>query len=165
MDTLMKTALADGIYVAYTDGSCRPNPGPGACAFRLFSPSGEVTEKTIISLDTKNNRAELGGVIAALMAVPEGETAIVCSDSSYVTDNFDKYLQVWIKRGWRKSNGKPVLNDDLWKKIVVLTETRTVTFHKIKAHSGDPDNERVDTLAGIGADRAGRRVIEALKRG
>lgn len=163
MDNLTKMALANGTYVAYTDGSCKPNPGQGGCAFRLYSPDGQMIEKTHKSLSTTNNVAEMWAVISALKSTPEGAEVLICLDSGYIKDGFEKYLTGWRERGWRKSNGKEVQNKDLWKKIIELTETRKVAFHKIKAHSGDPDNDRVDTLAGEAADRAAREAYCALR--
>jgi len=161
MDTIAEEALADGFYVAYTDGSCKGNPGPGGCAFRLYSPDGQWTEKARQSLDTTNNIAEMWAVIDALTATPEGASVLVCLDSGYIKDNLEKHLEGWIKRGWRKTNGKDVANRELWEKINALTETREVTLHKIKAHSGDPDNDGVDALAGEAADKAVQRVFRA----
>lgn len=165
MDNLMKTALAEGSYVAYTDGSCKPNPGPGGCAYRLYLPDGEMTEASRESLSTTNNIAEMWAVIDALGATPIDASVLVCLDSGYIKDGFENYLAGWIKRNWRKSDGSDVANQELWKKIIELTETRKVTLHKVKAHTGDPDNERVDTLAGEAADRAGERALSALRSG
>jgi ribonuclease HI len=161
MDTHAETALADGFFVTYTDGSCKGNPGPGGCAFRLYSPDGQISEKARQSLETTNNKAEMWAVIDALTATPEGASVLVCLDSAYIKDGFEKYLEGWIKRGWRKSDGKDVLNRELWEKIIALMATREVTFHKIKAHSGDPDNEHVDAMAGKAADKAAKKVFRA----
>ena len=163
MDNLTKTALADGKYVAFTDGSCKGNPGPGGSAMRLYTPAGKRVEKTRHDLSTTNNIAEMVAVIDALEGTPEGASVMICLDSGYIKDGFEKYLAGWVKRGWRKSNGKAVANIDRWKQIIELTANRKVTFHKIKAHSGHPDNEYVDALASEAAERAAKRAFCALR--
>lgn len=162
MNTRAEAALADGFYVAYTDGSCKGNPGPGGCAFRLYLPDGQVIEASRPSRKkTTNNVAEMWAVIDALTATPEGASVLVCLDSGYIKDGLEKYLEGWIKRGWRKSDGKEVLNRELWEKIIALMAAREVIFHKIKAHSGDPDNEHVDAMASDAANKAAKRVFRA----
>ena len=90
MDNFTKSALADRIYVAFTDGSCKGNPGPGGSANRLYAPEGEIVEKTRLSVSTTNNIAEMVAVIDALTATPEGESVLVCLDSEYIKDGFEK---------------------------------------------------------------------------
>lgn len=158
MDNLTRSALADGIYVAFTDGSCKGNPGPGGAAMLLYVPDGDPIERTLQSLETTNNKAEMAAVIVALKATPEGASVLMCLDSEYIKKGFESYLTGWINRRWRKSNGDRVKNQDLWGEIIDLTATRKVTFHKIKGHSGHPDNERVDALAGEAAEKAAKRA-------
>lgn len=159
MDDFTEAALAEGTYVAFTDGSCKGNPGPGGCAMRLYLPHDEPIEKTRKSLSTTNSKAEMRAVIDALEATPEGARVVICLDSQFIKDSFEKYLTGWIERDWRNSKGKPVKNQDMWKKIITLSKTRSVTFRKIKAHSGHPDNERVDELASQAAGRASKRAF------
>lgn len=163
MDDLARTALSDGTYVAFTDGSCKPNPGPGGCAYRLYRPDGTMTEASRKSLDTSNNKAEMTAVIDALEATPEGSTVLVHTDSDIIAKGFHEWSPGWIAKGWRKSNGKPVENQDLWLRIIALAETRQVTFRWIKGHAGDPDNEAVDRMAGEAADKARRQAQKALR--
>lgn len=163
MDNFTKSALADGIYVAFTDGSCKGNPGPGGSAMRLYAPDGKTIEKTRLSVKTTNNIAEMVAVIDALTATPEGASVLVCLDSEYIKDSFEKYLAGWNKRSWRKSNGKKVANILWWKQIIDLTETRKVTFHKIKAHSGHPENEYVHGLSSKASERAVKRASSARR--
>ncbi|MEB8389079.1 ribonuclease HI [Rhodobacteraceae bacterium KMM 6894] len=161
MDILAKTALADGTYVAYTDGSCKPNPGPGGCAFRLYAPDGSMIENDLHFLETNNNVAEMWAVIDALTATPDGASVLLFLDSGYIKDGLEKYLTGWLTRNWRKSDGKEVANRELWETIIALTETRKATFLKIKARSSDVDKKRVDVLAKEAADRAVQRILSA----
>lgn len=159
MDTHTTAALADGIYVAYADGSCVTNPGPGGCAFRLFAPDGQVTEKKRYSLYATSNQVKMQAVIEALEATPEGVSVLVCLDSGYIKDGSEKYLARWRSNGWRKADGNEVANRELWARIVGLSETREVKFHKITARSGGPDSDRVEALATKAAEKAASRAF------
>ena len=94
----------------FTDGSCSGNPGPGGwgailkygSAYKELSGGEQVTT---------NNRMELSAVIAALSALKEPCRAVIQSDSRYVVDAVEKgWLYGWKKKGWKKSDGKPVMN-------------------------------------------------------
>ncbi len=128
-----------------TDGSCRGNPGPGGWAWAENSEhyaSGA-------SADTTNQRMEVLAVIEALRANPVGDIEIV-SDSMYVVKCFnDRWHAGWLRRGWKNSQGQPVANRDLWEDLFALAFAgdRTISFTWVKGHSGDPDNDFVDSLA------------------
>ncbi|CUH89950.1 Ribonuclease HI [Phaeobacter sp. CECT 5382] len=163
MDNLMKTALAEGKYVAFTDGSCKGNPGPGGAAVWLYVPNGEPIEKPRQSLSTTNNIADMTAVIDALEMVPEGESVLIVLESDYIRCGFEQYLEGWLQRGWRKSNGKEVANCELWKRVHSLAAERHVTFYKISANSNDPDKIRVEALAKEAAEKAAKRAYHAPK--
>ncbi len=73
------------------------------------------------------------------------------------------YLEGWLQRGWRKSNGKKVANCELWRRIHSLAAERHVTFYNISANSNDPDKIRVDALAKEAAEKAAKRAYHAPK--
>ncbi|WP_122073540.1 ribonuclease H [Pseudophaeobacter sp. EL27] len=166
-NSLMKkckiTALAEGRYVAFTDGSCKGNPGPGGAAVWLYVPNGKPIEHSRKSLSTTNHIADMTAVIDALEMTPEGESVLIVLESEYIKDGFELYLEGWLQRGWRKSNGKKVANCELWKRIHSLAAERHVTFYKISANSNDPDKIRVDALAKEAAEKAAKRAYHAPK--
>ena len=162
MDNIKLTALAEKTYVAFTRGSCKGNAG--GCAYRLYSPDGEVAEGHRQSRDTTNNKAEMQAVIEALTVTPEGASVLMCVNSGYIKGNFENYLAGWIKGGFLKADGNKVANRGLWEKIAALTETRKVTFRMIKTDSGGPDVKHVQTLARKAADKASERVTEEALR-
>lgn len=87
-------------------------------------------------------------MIAALSALKEPCEVIVQSDSKYVVDSVQKgWVYSWKNRGWRKSDKKPVLNQELWEKLLELLDMHKVDFRWVKGHAGHPENERCDTLA------------------
>ena len=70
------------------------------------------------------------------------------SDSKYLVDAIQKkWLVNWQKKGWRKADGSPVLNRDLWERLQTQLDRHEVTFLWIKGHAGHPYNERCDRLA------------------
>lgn len=97
---------------------------------------------------TTNNRMELLAVITALEHLKRPCKVLLHSDSQYVVKAInDGWLEGWIKRGWRKSNKKPVENIDLWKRLLPLLERHDVTFKWVKGHANVRENERCDQLA------------------
>jgi ribonuclease HI len=138
----------------FTDGSCLGNPGPGGYAALIKSG----TRKRLIKgghrgSTTTNNRMELKAVIEGLKALKRPLRVTVIADSEYVTDGATKWLLGWKASGWRKSDGKPVLNDDLWRQIEALSSVHEVTWVWVKGHSGHPENTRVDLAAREAAQR------------
>jgi ribonuclease HI len=130
----------------YTDGACKPNPGPGGWAAILRYP-GHERVLTGGEPNTTNNRMELQAAIAALEALGEPHQVELHTDSRYMQQGITKWLSNWIVRGWRRSDGKPVLNRDLWKRLYAAIQRHRVRWRWVRGHSGDPQNERVDGLA------------------
>ncbi len=131
----------------FSDGACSGNPGPGGYGVILRYKD---TEKEFSGgePETTNNRMELMGVITGLSALKEPCEVLVTTDSKYVVDSITKgWVYSWQKKGWVKSDKKPALNVDLWKKLLPLLEIHKVTFNWVKGHAGHPENERCDALA------------------
>ena len=131
----------------YTDGACSGNPGVGGWGCILIF--GEHRrELSGAEGETTNNRMELMAVIRALEALKFPCRAEVYSDSAYTVNGFSEgWIYQWEKSAWKKADNKPVLNDDLWKRLLTLTRTHEVTFHKVKGHSDNELNNRCDELA------------------
>jgi ribonuclease HI len=79
---------------------------------------------------------------------------MIHSDSQYVIKGATEWLRGWKAKGWRKADGKPVMNQDLWVQMDALMIGRQVTWKWVKGHAGHPENERVDSLANWEAMRA-----------
>ena len=144
----------------YTDGSARGNPdGPGGygAILRYTDPAGVLHEKELSDgfAKTTNNRMELMGVIAGLEALRHPCSVTVHSDSQYVVNAFNKgWLDTWRRNGWKKADKKPVLNTDLWERLLAAKEPHEVRFVWVRGHDGNELNERCDRLATSAADRA-----------
>lgn len=131
----------------YTDGACKGNPGPGGWgAIIVFGENEKVLGGG--DPETTNNRMELTAVIEALSVLKEPCNVTLTTDSKYVVDSVTKgWVNSWKKKGWKKADGKPALNTDLWEKLLILLEKHNVSFVWVKGHDGHPYNERCDTIA------------------
>lgn len=136
-------------YVIYTDGSCLVNPlGPGGWAMvACETATGEVTEKSGGQPSTTNNRMELTAALMAFTFVPKGSKIALYTDSQYLKNGITKWAAAWKRRGWKKADGQPVLNQDLWQALDAAYQHLDVTFHWVKGHAGIALNERCDKLA------------------
>lgn len=134
--------------IIYTDGACSGNPGPGG--WGAWLTSGD-REKEIFGgeAETTNNRMELMAAIKALETLRPGYSGpiTVWTDSVYVKDGITKWIIGWKKRGWRKADKKPVLNEDLWRQLDALNAARNVEWKWVKGHAGVEGNEKADALA------------------
>ncbi|WP_315444428.1 ribonuclease HI [uncultured Selenomonas sp.] len=146
----------DADYIIHTDGSCLRNPGGagGWAAVIENSATGEVAEHSGGDPETTNNRMELTAALMAVTSVPEGARIALYTDSQYLKNAFTKFwLPAWKKRGWKKADGEPVLNQDLWMKIDAAFAVRRIQFYWVKGHAGNPRNERCDELARSEAEK------------
>lgn len=131
----------------YTDGACSGNPGPGGYGAILVW-QGHEKELSEGFAETTNNRMELTAVIVALEALKESCCVTVTSDSKYVVDAIEKgWLTSWKRNNWKKADGKPALNAELWQRLLVQLERHDVRFVWVKGHAGHPYNERCDRMA------------------
>ena len=130
----------------HTDGACLGNPGPGGWAALLRYGQRE-RELAGGEAPTTNNRMELMAAIMGLETLTEACRVTLFTDSQYVRQGITEWLPGWIRRQWKTAGGDPVKNRDLWERLHAAAGRHTVDWRWVKGHSGDPDNERVDTLA------------------
>jgi ribonuclease HI len=137
--------------IIYTDGACSGNPGPGGWG-AILAFGG--TEKELFGGEkaTTNNRMELMGAIAALESLTRPCPVVLYTDSQYVQKGIKEWIHGWKKRGWKKADGKPVINADLWQRLDLAAKPHTMDWRWVRGHSGDPMNERADGLARRGTD-------------
>ena len=70
------------------------------------------------------------------------------SDSAYLINGFNnKWIDSWIKNGWKTSTKKDVKNRELWEQLYNFTKVHNIEFIKVKGHDGDKYNEICDSLA------------------
>lgn len=131
----------------YTDGACSGNPGPGGwCSILRYGKYEKLISGG--AAETTNNRMELTAVIEGLRALNRPCEVLITTDSKYVADSVSKgWVYGWQKRGWKKSDNKPVPNRELWEAFLQAARPHKLTFHWIKGHNGHPENERCDAEA------------------
>jgi len=133
--------------IVYTDGACSGNPGPGGWA-ALLQWNQQEKELTGGAPDTTNNRMEMRAVIEALKALKRPCHVKIHSDSALIINAFKQgWIDTWLKRNWKKANKKPVENRDLWEEMLAAMQTHKVEWIKVKGHSDNERNNRVDRLA------------------
>ena len=131
----------------YTDGACSGNPGPGGWGAVLLYRTAR-REMSGGEAATTNNRMELTAAIEALSVLREPCEVELFSDSKYLVDSMTKgWARAWRERGWKKADKSPALNPDLFERLLTLCQTHDVTFHWVKGHADNPENERCDALA------------------
>ena len=137
--------------IAAADGSALGNPGPAGWAWYIDEDHwacGGWEHGT-------NNMGELKAVLDLFEATasrPEAKLRVYC-DSQYVINSLTKWMPGWKKKGWKKSDGKPVLNRDLLEALDNALTGRDYEFIWVKGHAGHELNEKADSLAN-GAARA-----------
>ncbi len=140
--------------VAYTDGACSGNPGPGGWGVLLLAREGDATVKTRTlsggEAMTTNNRMELMAAIAALEALTKPSELTIITDSVYVKNGITEWMAGWKRKGWRTAGGPPVKNVDLWQRLDAARALHKVDWRWIKGHAGHAENERADELARAG---------------
>ena len=131
----------------YTDGACSGNPGIGGWGAVLMY-NGYEKRISGAEAETTNNRMEITAVIEGLKCLNQPCEVDGYSDSAYTVNAFSSgWVYGWRKSGWKKADGKPVLNSDLWQELLVLTEVHKVNFNKVKGHADNEYNNSCDKLA------------------
>lgn len=131
--------------IAAADGSALGNPGPAGWSWYIDDDTwaaGGWKKST-------NNRGELMAVAELLAATSHraDEELVILADSQYVINSVSKWMPGWKKRGWKKRDGKPVLNVDILSVIDQLMQNRRVRFEWVKGHAGHEMNEAADERA------------------
>ena len=144
--------MSDSVVI-HTDGACRGNPGPGGWGAVLQSGN---SRKTLNGYEpqTTNNRMELTAVIEALRALKRPCRVELVTDSRYVMQGINDWMDGWKRNGWKTAARKPVKNVDLWRMLDDEVQSHAIDWRWVKGHSGDAGNEMADQLANQAIDAA-----------
>lgn len=139
----------------FCDGACSGNPGAGGfgCILRCGDKEKELSGAEPL---TTNNRMELTGAITALESLKRPCEVTLTTDSQYLVKGMTEWIYGWVKRDWKNSKKEPVLNRDLWERLLALSKTHRISWNWVRGHNGHVENERCDDLA--------RAAIEELKK-
>ena len=138
----------------FCDGACSGNPGPGGYG-AILRYGGHEKELSGAEGDTTNNRMELTGAITALESLKRPCRVVITTDSQYLVKGMREWIDGWVKKGWKNSKKEPVLNRDLWERLLGLAKIHQIEWVWVRGHDGHLENERCDELA--------RKAIEQFK--
>jgi ribonuclease HI len=139
----------------FCDGACSGNPGVGGFGSILRSGSHEK-EISGSAAETTNNRMEMTAAITALESLKRPCRVILTTDSQYLVKGMTEWLPGWIRKNWINSKKEPVLNRDLWERLLALSKIHNIQWAWVRGHAGHPENERCDELA--------RKAIEEFRK-
>lgn len=138
------------------DGACKRG-GWGGWGYVIELADGRQLQGSGAEADTTNNRQELRAaieVLHALAELPHAGPVQLATDSRYVRDNLSRSLPRWKRNGWRRVDGQPVLNRDLWEQLEQAAAAAPwVELVWVKGHNGHPLNETADQLASAAAEQ------------
>jgi len=130
----------------WTDGGCKPNPGPGGWA-AILRYKGVEREISGHDPATTNNRMELTAAAEALESLKRPCRVVVNTDSEYLRNGITRWQTGWVRKGWKNAKGDPVANMDLWRRLLELVKVHQIEWRWVRGHDGDVMNERADVLA------------------
>ncbi|MBQ6100148.1 MAG: hypothetical protein IJL02_09870 [Methanobrevibacter sp.] len=160
-------------YIYYTDGAAtmiKKNGQylreAGGWAFLTLKDNEIISKQSGGCPLTTNNEMELYAIYASLRDFIDNyssnDSIEICSDSGYCIDIFTKWAKNWKKKGWKKSDGKPIKNLEIIKETYnLIDQTDDLKFTKVKGHSSDKLNREVDELAvnaKINAKKTGKTI-------
>lgn len=128
----------------------------GGWAFLKFINGERQSDQSGGSAVTTNNEMELYAIYASMKdfldCSKDADKMEIYTDSGYCIGIFTQWAKNWEKRGWKKSNNKPIENLTLIKAIWKLMKDIEIKncellFVKVKGHSGNVLNDEVDKLA------------------
>lgn len=154
--------VPSGWIAVATDGSCLKNPG-GASGWAWFVDRDNWAAGGF-PVGT-NQQAEILAVIHALETIPLHLPLWIQADSQYAIKSATVWLPGWKKRGWKKADGKPVMNLELMQRLDAALDARSgpVKFQWVPGHAGVPANEIADALCGAAAHATRNR--DAVQEG
>lgn len=139
---------------AAADGSALGNPGPAGWAWYVDDEHWDAGGWK----HATNNMGELKAVLELFRATAHlDEDLLVLCDSQYVINTVTKWMRGWKAKGWRKGDGKPVMNLEIIQELDAAMAGRRYRFEWVRGHAGHPLNEAADLRA--------RSVSEAFQAG
>jgi ribonuclease HI len=145
----MNDAKDEKPVIIYSDGACSGNPGPGGWGAVLIygDKRREISGGEPL---TTNNRMELRAAAEALAALKRPSCAELHTDSEYLRKGITEWITKWKANGWKTAGREPVKNADLWRLLDEARQRHKISWHWVKGHAGEAENERADELARSG---------------
>jgi ribonuclease HI len=143
--------------IIYTDGASRGNPGPGGWGAVIITPE-KVIELGGRDDLTTNNKMELQAAIDSLASLDAENPIVLYTDSQYVIKGITEWIDGWVRKSWKNSQKKPVMNRDLWEKLLEASNGKQIEWKFVRGHADTPGNVRCDEIATRLADKENMKL-------
>jgi len=131
----------------YTDGACARNPGIGGWGVVIIIEHQNPIFLNGGSIQTTNNQMELTAAIEALKYLNKASNITLYTDSKYVKDGINLWINNWKINKWKTATKKSVKNKELWIELDKQITRHKINWQWIKGHAGHVHNEKADYLA------------------
>lgn len=129
--------LRDDVPRLYLRSSCKGNPGPGGWGV-VLEHDDEAEQSSGAATETTNNRMELTAALEGLLLLPAGSAVQVFTTSDYLYQGITRWIHGWRQRDWKKRDGRPVANADLWQALDALLQNYKVRWVNAKGQELEP---------------------------
>lgn len=134
----------------YTDGACRMSQEQkGLASWAVIAVHRPELNCSGILKNSSNQRAEIEAVIQAcvLANTHKLRDILVVTDSKYVFNAIEKWIDRWKGNGWLDNKHKPVKNEDAFRRLVDAKANLNLNVAHVRGHQGDKYNELADQMA------------------
>lgn len=149
----------------YTDGSCENTYKAGSWA-SVIRLNGEMITLNGLELNTTHNRMELIALIKSIEhiknEIDKNSEINVYSDSQYLIHLIERKEKL-RSASFKTKKGKSVQNEDLVKKLYLISDTYNIKYIKVKAHQKKNESENLNRVVDIESRRVLRRYIKNIK--
>lgn len=134
----------------YTDGACKvAQDQKGLASWAVISVNRPELNCSGLLTESSNQKAEIEAVIRACMIAKSHDLKriLIATDSKYVYNAVEKWIDRWLGNNWLDNKNKPVKNEDAFKRLLVAKEGIDLKIVHVRGHKGDKYNELADKLA------------------
>ena len=114
-----------------------------------------------------NNYAEINAIYDTLIYLDKYnlKNIHILSDSEYARRGFTEWLPIWKSKNWVKSDGAPVQNATMWKKLLITLEEQknkgtVFTTEWVKGHNEIFGNIQADNLASLASNYSINKIAQ-----
>lgn len=141
----------------YTDGACKmAKERKGIASWAVIAVNRPELNCTGILKDSTNQLAEIEAVIQAceLARANRLKNILIVTDSKYVSNAIQRWIDRWQENGWIDNKNKPVKNEQAFRRLAQAKSGLDLAIAHVRGHSGDKYNEMADDMA--------RRALDPL---
>lgn len=146
VEDMLSLLSSNSLVEIYTDGACRGNPGPGGWGVVLIYKNKRAIMFGNES-NTTNNRMELTAAIEVLKILPNNIKIVLYTDSTYLKNGMNIWLNKWKLNNWKTADNRPIKNIDLWQILDKINSSHNITWEWVKGHSQCLNNNNADYIA------------------